>query len=125
MTILNSVSQKFVRGEVYKTDPDFFLLVYPTRAAAGDVVRAAKKHGGVYVSLGRITAVATDEIAVSEAEYWSSRFKCQVRSVAPEVNCMVIDQSRDLRHVFLHVLFADFDGWIIYQPSWFTLTKLS
>lgn len=90
----------FVPGKLYTTDPEYFLLVYPTQEKAA----AAEPAGGA--------AAAADLAAAAEqAAWWSKRLGCQIRYVVPKSSFMVVDNK--LSGNCLHVLFGDFDGWII------------
>lgn len=100
-------------GELYTTDERYLLLVYPTREHAVDV-------GNTNTVLAT-TGVATAPEAEIHAAWWSKFLGCQVRWVEPGSSFMMLEASVDS---FVHVLFGDFDGWII-EASWLQLHKLT
>ncbi len=110
-----------IPGKLYKT-AEYFLLVYPTKEKAALAVEAPATAAFARSPSATTTIASAAMVAPAGAssagatawgDYWSKQLNCQVCYSELGELFMFLERNG----VYLHVLFGDKQGWIIYD-SW-------
>ncbi len=90
--------------------PHFYLMIYSTKERA--------EHADILACAGHSRWRAEHSTDAAAADYWSEKLDCQVRSGHPGGIFILLGSDKR----FLHILFGDKLGWIIYK-DWMMLKE--
>ncbi len=102
---LDEATSWFKPGKLYRS-PKLFLYIYPSKEKA-IAIGSASWYASVAAQAHRASSA---EVSTAEA-YWSEQFGFQIHMSRPGDIFMFLERNG----VYLHVLFGEKQGWIIFK----------